>query len=117
MNHVNVKDLQKLKNLVSFSATQLEKLAANLFIKPFEKNEIVFDQDEEARFIYLSLSGIVRVSYINSHDGRLLSVYCRPESFLGLTHLFRKPITRSDATCLMTAPLGLLNRRLLLKYF
>src|SRR6266511_5593970 len=68
MNHVNVKDLQKLKNLVSFSATQLEKLAANLFIKPFAKNEIVFDQDEEARFIYLSLSGIVRVSYVNSHQ-------------------------------------------------
>ncbi len=68
MNQVTVKDLQKLKNLVSFSATQLEKLASNLFIKTFEKNEIIFDQDEEARFIYLLLSGVVRVSYINSHE-------------------------------------------------
>ncbi len=42
MNQVTVKDLQKLKNLVSFSATQLEKLASNLFIKTFEKNEIIF---------------------------------------------------------------------------
>lgn len=68
MNHVNLKDLQKLKNLASFSASQLEKLASNLLIKTFAKNEIVFDQDEEARFIYLVLSGIVRVSYINSHQ-------------------------------------------------
>lgn len=68
MNQVNVKDLQQLKNLASFAPTQLEKLAANLLIKTFEKNEIVFDQDEEVRFIYLLLSGIVRVSYINSHE-------------------------------------------------
>jgi signal-transduction protein with cAMP-binding, CBS, and nucleotidyltransferase domain len=66
MNQVNVKDLQQLKNLASFAPTQLEKLAANLLIKTFEKNEIVFDQDEKVRFIYLLLSGIVRVSYINS---------------------------------------------------
>ena len=68
MNQVNVKDLQQLKNLASFAPTQLEKLAANLLIKTFDKNEIVFDQDEEVRFIYLLLSGIVRVSYINSHE-------------------------------------------------
>jgi CRP-like cAMP-binding protein len=68
MNQVNVKDLQQLKNLASFSGTQLEQLASNLLIKTFAKNEVVFDQDEQARFIYLSLSGIVRVSYINSHE-------------------------------------------------
>jgi CRP-like cAMP-binding protein len=63
-----VKDLQKLKTFASFSATQLEKLASNLLIKTFTKNDIIFDQDEEAKFIYLSLSGIVRVSYTNSHE-------------------------------------------------
>ena len=50
---MNVKDLQQLQNLASFSATRLEKLASNLSIKTYGKNEIVFDQDEEARFIYL----------------------------------------------------------------
>jgi CRP-like cAMP-binding protein len=54
-NQLTVKDLQQLKNLASFSATHLEKLASDLFIKTFEKNEIVFDQDEEANFIYLLL--------------------------------------------------------------
>jgi len=66
MVRVNVRDLQKLKSFVSFSPSQLEKLAANLFIKTFEKNEIVIDQDEDAKFIYLLLSGIVKASYINS---------------------------------------------------
>jgi CRP-like cAMP-binding protein len=67
MNDMNVKGLQNLEILTAFSATQLEKLARALSIKTFKKNEIVFDQDEEARFIYFALSGIVRVSYINSH--------------------------------------------------
>lgn len=68
MNQVNVKDLRQLKNLASFSATQLEQLASHLSIKRFAKKELVFDQDDEARFIYLLLSGIVRVSFINSHQ-------------------------------------------------
>jgi CRP/FNR family transcriptional regulator, cyclic AMP receptor protein len=87
MNQVNVKDLQKLKNLVCFSATQLEKLASNLFIKIFKKNEIVFDQDEEARFIYLALSGIVRVSYINSHQRQTIVSLLPAGEFFGIDSL------------------------------
>ena len=87
MNQVNVKDLQKLKNLVCFSATQLEKLASNLFIKTFKKNEIVFDQDEEARFIYLALSGIVRVSYINSHQRQTIVSLLPAGEFFGVDSL------------------------------
>ena len=37
---MNVKDLQQLKNLASFSATHLEKLASELFIKTFEKMKL-----------------------------------------------------------------------------
>lgn len=87
MNHVTVKDLHKLKNLVSFSATQLEKLASNLFIKTVKKNEIVFDQDEEARFIYLALSGIVRVSYINSHQRQTIVSLLPAGEFFGIDSL------------------------------
>ncbi|MGB7952225.1 MAG: Crp/Fnr family transcriptional regulator [Candidatus Binatia bacterium] len=68
MNQLDAKDLQKLKNLAAFSPDELEKLAYQLSIKSFKKNEIVFDQDEEARFIYVLLSGIVRVSYINNQQ-------------------------------------------------
>jgi CRP-like cAMP-binding protein len=63
MARVTIKDLQKLKSLGSFSASQLEKLAANLFIKNFNKSQIVIDQEEEAKFIYLLLSGIIKISY------------------------------------------------------
>jgi CRP-like cAMP-binding protein len=68
MNQLNARDLQKLKNLASFPPGDLEKLASHVSIKSFKRNEIVFDQDEEARFIYLLLSGIVRVSYINNQQ-------------------------------------------------
>jgi CRP/FNR family transcriptional regulator, cyclic AMP receptor protein len=87
MNHVTVKDLQRLKSLASFAATLLEKLAANLFIKTFAKNEIIFDQDEEARFIYLSLSGIVRVSYINGHERQTIVSLLPAGEFFGIDSL------------------------------
>jgi signal-transduction protein with cAMP-binding, CBS, and nucleotidyltransferase domain len=84
---VNVKDLQQLKNLASFSGTQLEQLASNLLIKTFAKNELVFDQDEEAKFIYLSLSGIVRVSYINSHERQTIVSLLPAGEFFGIDSL------------------------------
>jgi CRP-like cAMP-binding protein len=87
MNHVAVKDLQRLRTLASFGATMLEKLAANLFIKTFEKNEIIFDQDEEAKFIYLSLSGIVRVSYINGNERQTIVNLLPAGEFFGIDSL------------------------------
>jgi len=87
MNHVTIKDLQQLKNLVGFSATQLEKLASNLLIKTFKKSEIVFGQDEEARFIYFALSGIVRVSYINSHQRQTIVSLLPAGEFFGIDSL------------------------------
>jgi CRP/FNR family transcriptional regulator, cyclic AMP receptor protein len=90
MNQVNIKDLQQLKNLASFSGTQLEQLASNLSIKTFAKNELVFDQDEEARFIYLSLSGIVRVSYINSHERQTIVSLLPAGEFFGIDSLISR---------------------------
>src|SRR5262245_22229024 len=87
MNQVNPRDLRQLRNLAAFSANQLEQLASNLSIKTFDKNEIVFGQDEEAKFIYLLLSGIVRVCYINSHQ-RQTNVSLLPAGeFFGLDSL------------------------------
>jgi CRP-like cAMP-binding protein len=84
---VNVKDLQQLKNLASFSVTQLEKLASSLSVKIYEKNEIVFDQDEEARFIYLLLTGIVRLSYISSHERQTTVNLLPAGEFFGIDSL------------------------------
>jgi CRP-like cAMP-binding protein len=84
---VKVKDLQQLKNLAVFSTTQLEKLASNLSIKTYGKNEIVFDQDQEARFIYLLLSGVVRVSYINSHERQTIVRLLPAGEFFGMDSL------------------------------
>ena len=84
---MSAKDLQKLKTLASFSAAQLEKLASNLLIKTFNKNDIIVDQDEEAKFIYLSLSGIVRVSYISSHERQTTVNLLPAGEFFGIDSL------------------------------
>jgi CRP-like cAMP-binding protein len=90
MNHVTIKDLQALKNLVSFSDSQLGKLASSLFIKAFKRNDIVFDQDAEAKFIYFALSGIVRVSYINSQQRQTIVKLLPAGEFFGLDSLMPK---------------------------
>jgi CRP/FNR family transcriptional regulator len=90
MDHVDPKNLQQLKSLSSFSFSQLEKFAASLSIKTYKKNEIVFDQDEEVRIVYLLVSGVVRFSYINSHERQTIVSLLPAGEFFGLDSLVPK---------------------------
>jgi len=83
----HLKELQKLQSLVSFSPAQLTKLAANLVVKAFEKNAIVVDQEEDAKFIYLLLSGIVKISYINSREQQTIVSLLADGEFFGMDAL------------------------------
>jgi CRP/FNR family transcriptional regulator len=87
MNHVNAKDLQQLKNLASFSIHQLEKLTVNLQIKNLEKNDVVFNQDEQASLVYLLLSGVIRVSYVNNYERQTIVSLLPAGEFFGLDAL------------------------------
>jgi CRP/FNR family transcriptional regulator len=97
MNQVDVKDLQKLRSLTAFSVIQLEKLAASLSVKTFDRNEIIFNQDAEARFIYLLFSGVVRVSYLNSQKKQTVVNLLPAGEVFGIDSL--KPQARHAFRC------------------
>jgi CRP-like cAMP-binding protein len=87
MNSVDAKTLQQMKNLAGFSATNLKKLAANLSVKTVAKKEIVFDQGDHAKLVYLLLSGVAKLSYLSDH-GRQTIVSLLPSGrFFGLDSL------------------------------
>ncbi len=87
MSGINAKALQQLKDLSSYPLPQLEKLAANLSIKQFKKNKIIFDQGEETKLVYLLLSGVVKVSYLNSHEKQTIVSFHPAGEFFGLDSL------------------------------
>jgi CRP-like cAMP-binding protein len=84
MNSVDAKTLQQLKNLAGFSATQLEKLADNLSVETAAKNEIVFDQGDDAKLVYLLLSGVAKLSYLGDHEGETIVGLLPAGRFFGL---------------------------------
>ena len=90
MDHANAKNLQRLKSLSAFNLSQLEKFAGDLVIKSYKKNEIIFDQDEEAKLVYLLISGVVRVSYLNSHEQQTIVSLVPAGEFFGLDSLIPK---------------------------
>lgn len=87
MNHIDVKNLRQLKNLANFSSGQLEKLADHCTVKTFEKPEIIFDQDEHARMLYLLLSGIVSISFSGSDERQTVVTLISAGEFFGLESL------------------------------
>ncbi len=89
MANVDAKVLRQLKNLSLLSTAQLDKIAGHLTIRNFKKDEIVFDQDEEARLVYLLISGIARVSY-NGNDRQTIVSLVPPGEFFGLDSLMPK---------------------------
>lgn len=84
---MDAKNLQQLKNLASFSISHLERLAANLQIKHLEKNDVVFNQGEKANFVYLLLSGVIRVSFANNYERQTIVNLLPAGEFFGLDSL------------------------------
>jgi CRP/FNR family transcriptional regulator len=87
---ITAKFLEQLKSLASFTPSQLEKLAANLSVKIVQKHESVFDQDEDAKLVYLLLSGVVRESYFNSSQKQTIVNLLPAGEFFGLDSLIPK---------------------------
>jgi len=84
MINVEAKVLKQLKNLHRLSASQLDGLARNLKVMIFKKDEIIFDQDEQADLVYL----LVHERAVGGHDVQLEVLrYChqplalRPQPF------------------------------------
>lgn len=86
-HHVDANALQQLGNLGGFLPGQLEKLAAHCTVKAFEKAEIIFDQEEGAKVLYLLLSGIASISYINNQKRETIVRLLAPGEFFGLDSL------------------------------
>jgi CRP-like cAMP-binding protein len=87
MTEINAQALQQLKDLASYPLPQLEKLAAKLSIRPFKKNKIIFDQNEDARLVYLLISGVVKVSYLHSDENPTIVSLHPAGEFFGLDSL------------------------------
>ena len=90
MNNIDAKALKQLKSLSSFSLSQLQNLADNLSIRHLKKNQIIFDQDEEAKLVYLLISGVVRSSYLNSNQKQTIVSLIPAGEFFGLDSLVPK---------------------------
>lgn len=88
-HNLESKTLRQLKNFHRLSSSQLEKLAQNLAVRTFEKDEIVFDQDERARLLYLLIAGVVRLSY-NGHERQTIVGLLPPGEFFGVDSLLRE---------------------------
>jgi CRP-like cAMP-binding protein len=84
IDQIDARALRQLKPLASFSLPQLKKLADNLFMKHLKKNQIIFDQDEEAKLVYLLVSGVVRCSYLNSDQKQIIVSLISPGEFFGI---------------------------------
>jgi CRP/FNR family transcriptional regulator len=96
MANVDAKSLRQLESLSRLSTAQLDKLAAQLTVRNFKKDEIVFDQDEDAKLVYLLISGVARVSY-NENERQTIVSLVPPGEFFGLDSLI--PDSRHPFRC------------------
>lgn len=96
MVNADAKIIQRLENVYGLSASQLDELAKNLTARNLKKGQIVFEQDEQAKLVYLLLSGVASVSY--NGDGRQTIVgLFPPGEFFGLDSLV--PGSRHPLRC------------------
>jgi len=105
MANVDTKVLKRLKNLYRLSVSQLDSLASNLSGKTFKKEEIIFDQDDQADLVYLLVSGVARLSY-NRYDRQTIVSLVPPGEFFGLDSLVPESCQPFRCDAFETATVG-----------
>lgn len=88
MNVIDTRRLRQLKALSALTSDQVGRLAASLSVEAIKRKKTVFEEGQLADAIYLLLSGVVRIAWVN-HEGRQVSVTLLPAGvFLAAGPLF-----------------------------
>jgi len=88
--------IRGLKNLSSFKASRLRKLAKALSASWVRKRGVIFDEGSSPGIVYILLSGAVRIICLNRNGHRAVMIMLGPDmipSFpppmFGINHSFR----------------------------
>ena len=106
---IDLKSLQKLGSLSSIRQAGLEKLAANMVVKTLKGKTKVFDQGDAVGVVYLLISGIVRISWINQARRRVLVTPVSKGEFFGIGSLFSQPRHPYRAETLTDCTVGMIK--------
>jgi len=117
MNSVDTKNLQQLKNLAGFSATHLKKLADKLSVETAAKNEIVFDQGDDAKLVYLLLSGVAKLSYLGDHEREAIVSLLPAGRFFGLDSIIPQSHYACRCEAFEDCTIGSITPKILIELF
>ncbi|MGH7874253.1 MAG: Crp/Fnr family transcriptional regulator [Candidatus Binatia bacterium] len=111
MVNVDEKGLKQLDNLSRLSTSQLDKVAAILTVRNFKKDEVVFAQNEQARLVYLLISGVARVFH-NGNERQTVVSLLSPGQFFGLDSLMPKASHPFGCDAFETSTIGSIKPQL-----
>jgi CRP/FNR family transcriptional regulator, cyclic AMP receptor protein len=94
---VSAQDLAKLKGLAGLSLRKLEALRARMRIRQFSKRSIVYKEGEADDAVYILLSGIARLVFVNRKRERNLLEVLGPGDVIEIPSLL--PDIHHKLTC------------------
>lgn len=95
----DAKSLRRLKSLSWLSAVQIERLAASMSVERVKKHQVVFSEGEASNMVYILLSGVAKLSFLNREGERVLLSLVSAGEIFGVSSLLsqaRRPF-RCDA--------------------
>ena len=84
---LNVTTLRRLKALPWASDQQLEKLLSQMTLKHVERHTVLFSEGAPSDVLYLSVSGVVKLSLHSMEGEEILVSLIGPGEFFGITSL------------------------------
>src|ERR1700722_4790386 len=106
---VSAQDLGKLKGLAGLSLRKLEALRARMKIRQFPRHSIIYKEGESDDAVYILLSGIARLVFLNRKGERNLLEVLGPGDVIQIPSLL--PDNHHKLTCesFNDCQIGLIN--------
>ncbi len=91
------KPLRRLRTLAWLPEGQLDKLAATTTTRRVSRHETIFLEGEDANRVYLLLSGVAKLTFLNASEERILVALVGPGEIFGVSSLL--PVAKRPFRC------------------
>lgn len=89
--------LRRVRTLAWLSEGQLDKLAATTTTRRVSRHETIFLEGEDANRVYLLLSGVAKLTFLNASEERILVSLVGPGEIFGVSSLL--PVAKRPFRC------------------
>ena len=111
MLQMNSMEIKNIDLFASLSEEELSKISEQITFKEFKKNQVILREEETSEYMYMILSGKVKVMQINEEGKETILAFHNPGDFFGELSLIDGKTAPATVVATENSGVALINKK------